>query len=129
MPLVKVTRRAGLPAAQNRQILDAAHRALVEAFKIPDPDRHQQLIELDPAHFEVPADRGPGFTLIEISAFPGRSLEAKRALYQALAAGCEAAGVPAGDLFVVLSEPPLENWSPRAGVASVDRKPAFKIGV
>lgn len=110
-------------------MLDAIHRALVTAFKIPERDRQQQLIELDPAHFEVPADRGPGFTLIEISAFPGRSLEAKRTLYQELAAGCQAAGVPPGDLFVVLNEPPLENWSPRDGVSSAERKPGFKLDV
>lgn len=127
MPLVKISRRAGASAEENHRLLDAAHDALVEAFKIPEGDRHQQLIELDGAHFEIPAQRGPGFTLIEITAFPGRSVEAKRALYQALARRCEAAGVPARDLFVVLYEPALESWSPRDGVSAADRKPAFKL--
>ncbi len=129
MPLVRISRRTGADSAQNRALLDAAHAALVEAFKIPEGDRHQQLVELDAAHFEIPSGRGPAFTLIEITAVPGRSLEAKRALYQSLARRCEQAGVPPSDLFVVLLEPPLENWSPRDGVASVDRKPAFKLDV
>jgi len=129
MPLVKVSRRAGFPAQENQRLLGAVHEALVEAFKIPDGDRHQQLLELDAARFEIPADRGAGFTLVEITAFPGRSIEAKRALYQALARRCEAAGVPARDLFVVLFEPPLENWSPRDGLSSADRKPGFKLDV
>ncbi len=129
MPLVKISRRAGFPLAENRRLLDAVHASLVEAFKIPEGDRHQQLLELDADHFEVPAGRGPAFTLIEITAFPGRSLEAKRALYHTLARRCEAAGLPPGDLFVVLVEPPLESWSPRDGISSADRKPGFKLDV
>jgi len=129
MPLVKVSRRVGFSAAENRRLLDAVHEALVEAFKIPDRDRLQRLVELDAAHFEIPAERGPAFTLIEITAFPGRSIEAKRALYHTLAERCEAAGVPPRDLFVVLVEPPLENWSPRDGVSSADRQPGFKLDV
>jgi hypothetical protein len=129
MPLVRVSRRAGNPAAENVRLLDAVHEALVEAFKIPTDDRHQQLLELDATDFEIPADRSPSFTLVEITAFPGRSVDAKRALYQGLARRFEALGVPASDLFVVLLEPPLENWSPRDGVSSLDRKPGFKLDV
>lgn len=129
MPLVKISRRVGSSAAENRRLLDAIHEAVVEAFKIPEGDRHQQLLELDRDHFEIPPERGPAYTLIEITAFPGRSLEAKRALYSALARRCEAVGVPRRDLFVVLLEPPLESWSPRDGISSVDRKPGFKLDV
>jgi phenylpyruvate tautomerase PptA (4-oxalocrotonate tautomerase family) len=129
MPLVKVSRRVGHSPAENRRLLDAIHEALVEVFKIPAGDRLQQLLELDAAHFEIPAERGPAFTLVEIIAFPGRSLEAKRALYQALARRCEAAGVPPADVFVVIREPPLENWSPRDGISSADRQPGFKLDV
>jgi hypothetical protein len=41
----------------------------------------------------------------------------------------EAAGVSAADLFVVLTESPLENWSPRNGLSSADAKPSFKLDV
>jgi phenylpyruvate tautomerase PptA (4-oxalocrotonate tautomerase family) len=129
MPLVKVSRRLGSSPAENQRLLDAIHQALVEAFKIPAGDRHQQLLELDAAHFAIPADRGSGFTLIEITAFPGRSVDAKRALYRGLARRCEAAGVPPRDLFVVLLEPPRESWSPRDGISSADREPGFKLDV
>jgi hypothetical protein len=66
MPLVKVSRRVGHSPAENRRLLGAIHEALVEAFKIPAGDRLQQLLELDAAHFEIPAERGPAFTLVEI---------------------------------------------------------------
>jgi len=129
MPLVRVSRRVGFSTAENRLLLDAVHAALVEGFKIPDGDRHQQLLELDAAHFEIPRERGPGYTLVEITAFPGRSVEAKRRLYQALARRCAAAGVPPRDLFVVILEPPLESWSPRDGVPSADHRPGFALDV
>jgi hypothetical protein len=129
MPLVRISRRVGFSTAENRLVLDAVHAALVEGFKIPDGDRHQQLLELDASHFEIPRGRGPGYTLVEITAFPGRSVEAKRMLYQALARRCAAAGIPPQDLFVVLLEPPLESWSPRDGVSSADRKPGFALDV
>jgi len=129
MPLVRLNRRSGRPAEENRRLLDVVHAALVEAFKIPDADRHQILLEHDASAFEIPADRTEAYTLVEIVAFPGRSVDAKRKLYQSLAAGFEAVGVSAGDLFVVMTEPPLENWSPRNGVSSVDVKPSFKLDV
>ena len=129
MPLVRITRRKGRPADENRRLMDAVHAALIDGFKIPDADRHQALIELDAASFEITADRTPAFTLVEITAFPGRSVEAKRKLYQSLARRFEAAGVSPSDLFVVLTEPPLENWSPRNGVSSLDAKPGFKLDV
>jgi phenylpyruvate tautomerase PptA (4-oxalocrotonate tautomerase family) len=129
MPLVRVSRRVGRSATENKSLLDAVHGALVEAFRIPEADRHQQLIELDAAHFEIPGGRGDGFTLVEITAFAGRSAEAKRALYRAMARRCEAIGVARGDLFVVITDPPLENWSPRNGESSADVKPSFKLDV
>jgi phenylpyruvate tautomerase PptA (4-oxalocrotonate tautomerase family) len=129
MPLVRITRRQGRPADENRRLLAAVHDALVEGFKIPEADRHQALIELDAASFEITADRTPAFTLVEITAFPGRSVAAKRTLYQSMARRFEAAGVSPRDLFVVINEPPLENWSPRNGVSSFDEKPGFKLDV
>jgi hypothetical protein len=110
-------------------LLCAVHAALVEAFQIPESDRHQILVEHEAAAFEIPADRNPAFTLVEIVAFPGRSAAAKRRLDQALASRFEAAGMSAGDLFVVITEPRLKNWSPRDGVSSADLRPSFKLDV
>jgi phenylpyruvate tautomerase PptA (4-oxalocrotonate tautomerase family) len=129
MPLVRISRRSGRPRRENQALLDAVHDALVEAFKIPDGDRHQQLLELAPEQFEIPAGRTEAFTLVEITAFPGRSADAKRALYRSMARRFEAAGVSPADQFVVILEPPLENWSPRNGVSSADVKPPFKLDV
>jgi hypothetical protein len=129
MPIVKLHRRAGRPTAENAALLEATHAALVEAFKVPDGDRTQLLIEHEAAHFEISADRTEAFTLVEILAYPGRSLGAKRALHAALARRFEAAGVSPADLWVILIEPALENWSVGNGVSSIDAKPPFKLNV
>lgn len=129
MPVVKVHRLQGRPAEENRGVFAAVHEALVAAFKTPDHDRNHLLFELDGAHFERPTDRTDAYTLIEILAFPGRSIEAKRALYAGIAERLGKLGIPPADVFVILSEPPLENWSVRNGLASSDARPNFKLEV
>jgi len=129
MPIVKVHRGPGRPNEENRGIFAAVHEALVAAFKIPDHDRSHLLFELDAAHFELPADRTAAYTLIEILAFPGRSTEAKRALYAGIVERLGKLGIPATDVFIILHEPPLENWSVRNGLASSDARPNFKLNV
>ena len=129
MPLVKIHRRAGHPAAQNEQIMAAVHEALVAAFRIPEHDRNHLLFEHDSEHFQIAPDRTTAFTLIEIVAYPGRTVEAKRNLYREIGERLARIGVPPADLFVILSEPALENWSVRNGVSALDDPPGFKLTV
>jgi hypothetical protein len=129
MPLVKIHRRVGHPAVQNQQIMTAVHDALVAAFRIPEHDRNHLLFEHDDEHFHIAPDRTAAFTLIEIVAYPGRSVEAKRSLYQEIGQRLARIGVSPADLFVILSEPALENWSVRNGLSALDDPPGFKLTV
>ena len=81
MPLVRIEILEGRPAPERKLLLQAVHAALVEAFQIPEDDRTQRLIEHDPENFEIPPGHSHRYTLVEITAFPGRSPTAKRALY------------------------------------------------
>lgn len=129
MPLVKIEARKGLSPELRLKLLDAVHRALVEAFKIPDRDRHQRFVEYAPEDFEIPGGKGERFTIVEIDAFAGRSLDAKRALYQTIATSFEALGVPAHDVMIVLRETPAENWGLRGGRAACDVDLGFEIKI
>jgi len=129
MPLVKLHRRAGHPPEINRAIVDAIHDALVAAFRIPEHDRNHLILEHDADHFDIPPDRTPAFALIEIRAFPGRSREAKATLYREIALRLEALGIAPGDVFVILDEPALDNWSVRNGLSAAETRPAFKLDV
>lgn len=127
MPLVHVHLRAGRAPAAKKAILDGIHAALVEAFRIPETDRNQLVHEHPPEDFE--ARQGEDAVFVETTVFPGRSLDAKRKLYAALARNLERAGVDPAKLLVVLHEPPLENWGIRGGRAATDVDLGFKIDV
>ncbi len=127
MPLVHVHLRAGRAAAEKRAILDGVHAALVEAFRIPEHDRNQLLHEYADGDFE--ARTGPGAVFVEIVAFPGRTDDAKRRLYAAIAANLARAGVDPQATLVVVHEPPLVSWGIRGGQAASDVRIGFKLDV
>ncbi len=127
MPLVHVHLRAGRSGAEKKAILDGIHAALVEAFRIPEHDRNQLVHEYPDADFE--AHRGPGAVFVELVVFPGRSADAKRKLYAAIAANLGQAGVDPQQTLVVLHEPPLTNWGIRGGKAATDVRIGFALDV
>ena len=130
MPVVRITMRQGRSAAYRRAVLSGVHEALVEYFKIPDRDRNQCLVQIPPEDFEIPPDRTDAYTVIELTVFPGRSLEAKRSLYQGIVKRLsQDPGIAATDVLIVLHEPPLENWGIRSGQAAVDVNIGFELKV
>ncbi|MDD5066009.1 MAG: tautomerase family protein, partial [bacterium] len=82
MPLIKIEMLKGKPAEYKRILLDEVHKALVESIKIPDHDRNQRIIEFEEANFEVSSGKTRDAVYIEITLFEGRTLEAKKTLYQ-----------------------------------------------
>jgi phenylpyruvate tautomerase PptA (4-oxalocrotonate tautomerase family) len=102
---------------------------LVEAFGIPDDDRTQRLVEHERDNFEIEPGRSEKYTLVEITAFPGRSHSAKRALYRAIVRNLAEAGVPADDITIVLHEPPLANWGIRGGKSADEVDLGFAVEV
>lgn len=128
MPIVHVHVLAGRPPAERKAILDGVHAALVEAFRIPAHDCNQILHEHAPENFQ--AGKGPSFTLVEVIAFPGRSLEAKRGLYAAIVRNLEAApGIPPAAVMTVLHEPAMESWGIRGGRAATDVELGFEVKI
>jgi phenylpyruvate tautomerase PptA (4-oxalocrotonate tautomerase family) len=110
-------------------VIDAVQSALREALKIPEWDRTLRLIEHLASHFAVPPDRGKKFTLVEVTMFSGRSMGAKRTLYQALVRNLAALGVPSHDIKITLIEIPPENWGLRGGMPASELDLGFKIDV
>src|SRR5688500_5763304 len=124
MPLVRITLAAGRTASERRRIADAVHQALVDTANVPAADRFQVV-------HEVPAEsliwdegylghaRSPRVVFIEVTLNTGRTVEVKKALYAAIAAGlAKAAAVRPDDVLVNLVEVPRENWSFGGGVMS-----------
>jgi phenylpyruvate tautomerase PptA (4-oxalocrotonate tautomerase family) len=128
VPNTLIATRAGWiddPAA----VIDAVQSALREGLKIPQWDRTLRLIEHPASHFAVPPGRGEKFTLVEVSMFSGRSMDAKKALYQAIVRNLASLGVPALDIKITLIEIPPENWGLRGGMPASEIDLGFKIDV
>jgi phenylpyruvate tautomerase PptA (4-oxalocrotonate tautomerase family) len=126
MPLVKIEILNDRSASEKTALFDAIHEALVEALNIPDNDRVQRLIEHERDDFDVPS---PSFTIVTITMFPGRSVSAKRELFQRIVEKLGQLGIPANDVNIVLEEPPLENWGIRGGRPASEVELGFELDV
>ena len=128
MPDVLVETRGGWLGAKRAAFLDAIHMAMVEALRIPPDDKVLRLVEHPEECFAIP--RGAGtFTHIEITMFAGRSLSAKRALYQAIVRRIEPFGVQPGDVKIILHEVARDNVGMRGGKAAVDLELGYEVKI
>lgn len=128
MPSTRIETRRGWLGERRRAFLEAVQRALIAGILIPEGDRCVRLVEIDEVDFITGAEKGPGYTVIEISLFSGRSIEAKRRLYAALVAEVAAFGVEPKDLKVILHEVPRENWG-LGGKPASEIELGFKVDV
>ncbi len=128
MPSTRIETRAGWIGDRHAALIAAVQRALVEGLRIPENDRCIRVLEYPEHAFAPPPGRGENYTVIEICLFSGRSLDAKRRLFAALAREFAAFGVAAADLKVCLIEVPRENWGLR-GQSAIDIELSFRIEV
>jgi phenylpyruvate tautomerase PptA (4-oxalocrotonate tautomerase family) len=132
MALVRIEVVKGRSPEERRELLDAVHEALIAALKVPRGDPTLRIVEHDLASFDLPtaprrvSDR---YTLIEITMFSGRSIEAKRQLYEQIVRRLGDIGVPATDITIVVLESPMENWGVQGGHPASDVELGFNVDV
>ena len=111
MPLVRIEIIKGKDNAYKKTLLDAVHTALVNAIQIEDGDRFQRLYEVDDELFERNESKTDKFTMIELTMFQGRTKEQKARIYEEIVKELqERLEIDAMDVFIVINEPPNENW-------------------
>lgn len=117
--------------AQGREmeLITAIQSALLTSIQIPEWDRDVLVDLYDGKRRIVPIGKSERFTRIEIKLFLGRSLKAKRALYQSIVQNLTILGVPRDEIKIVLVEIPLENWGVRGGLPASDIDIGFKVDV
>lgn len=128
MPSTRIETRSGWLGARKKDFIEAVQAALVEGILIPDRDRCVRLLEFDEDSVIVPPDVEPNYTVIEISLFSGRSIEAKRRLYKALVERLAPFGLAPRDIKIILHEVPRENWGLR-GLPGSEIELDFKVEV
>ncbi|MBQ5315925.1 MAG: tautomerase family protein [Oscillospiraceae bacterium] len=111
MPIVRIDMIRGKSAEYKRTYMECVHSALVEAFGIPEWDRFQRIVETDRENVELPEGKTEDFAVIELTIFPGRTVETKeRAVSLITDKLVNELSVAPTDVFIIINEPPLENW-------------------
>lgn len=114
MPIVHIAMTDIWTTEQARGISEAIHDALMEAFKIPDHDYiHRIQRSTGSEGLILSATKSVKTVVVEMTIFPGRSREAKAALYQAIAERLSVFGIEPHEILVALHELPMENWGIR----------------
>jgi len=116
MPLLRFDLIEGRTPDELQTLLDAAHRAMLAAFKVPARDRYQIVTEHKRGHMIV-EDTGLGIprtdkvVFLQVTSRP-RGREAKEAFYRLLAEELEkSCGIAPSDLVVSIVENADEDWS------------------
>jgi phenylpyruvate tautomerase PptA (4-oxalocrotonate tautomerase family) len=109
--------------------MEAVYQAQREALKVPQGDRQIRYIEHKPDYFAVPPGKTENYTLVEFVLFPGRTLDAKRQLYKSIVRRFGALGIAPSDIFIVVYEPPLDNWGIRGGLPASEVDLGFDLNV
>ena len=129
MPNATIEVRREYSSTDEEGIINAVHAAMMEALKTPEWDRTIRLIAHAPHRLAAPPNRSDRYTLVDIDLFSGRSLSAKKALYEAIVRNLAPFGIPADDVKILLRESPAENWGIRGGVPASEVDLGFKVDV
>ncbi len=128
MPSTRIETPRGWLGERRRDFVEAVQRALVRGILIPEADRSIRLFEVDEDAIITPPHAGPRYTVVEITLFTGRSMEAKRRLYAALVEELAPFGLEARDIRTILVEVDRENWGLR-GLPASEIELSFKVDV
>jgi phenylpyruvate tautomerase PptA (4-oxalocrotonate tautomerase family) len=120
MPVAKIEVRRARPEHEVHALMEAVYQAQREALLVPEDDRQIRYVEHKPERCSVPPDKSENYIFVEILLCPGRSLEAKRKLYASIVRRFAELGISPNDVFIVLQEPPMENWGIRGGQPASD---------
>jgi hypothetical protein len=116
MPLLYFNVIEGRTDAELQTMLDAAHRAMLAAFKVPERDRYQIVNEYKPSRMVV-EDTGLGIprtdkvVVVQVVSRP-RGKKAKQKFYKLLVEELQkSCGIAPTDVMVSIVENTDEDWA------------------
>lgn len=96
------------------KLSDVIHFCVVETLQLSSDKRFHRFFPLDRLDFYYPSDRTGNYTIIEISMFEGRSIEAKKQLISLLFEKIsKEINISVQDLEITIFETPKHNWGIR----------------
>ncbi|GIM29102.1 tautomerase [Clostridium polyendosporum] len=97
-----------------KKLSDVIHSCVVDAFQYLVDKRFHRFFPLEEEDFYYPEGRTEKYTIIEISIFEGRSIEAKKNLVRLLFERIEKElNVLPEDIEITIFETPKHNWGIR----------------
>jgi 4-oxalocrotonate tautomerase len=117
MPLARIDLPKGKGAEYHSAVGDTVYNAMIRVLNVPPDDRFQVISEhaatdlvIDPNYLGI--HRSPDAIVIQVTLNEGRTVEMKRAFYQAVADGLhQRLGLRREDVVISLVEVKKENWS------------------
>ena len=116
MPLLRFDLIEGRSKTELKALLDAAHRAMLAAFKVPERDRYQIVHEHKRSRMIVEdtglgIERTDSIVMLQVTTRP-RGREAKELFYKLLVKELEeSCGIAPSDVMVSMVENTNEDWS------------------
>ena len=116
--------------ATNAETLSSAiHRAVMEALDYPVDKKFHRFLPLEKDAFLYPDDRSENYTIIEISMFEGRSVDAKKQLIRLIYENVDRqVGIKSQDIEITIFETPRHNWGIR-GMPGDELSLSYKVDV
>ncbi len=117
MPLARIDLPKGKDMQYRSAVGDTVYNAMIKVLNVPQDDRFQVIAEHAAADLVIDSDylgihRSSDAIVIQVTLNEGRSVEMKRAFYQAVADGLhERVGLRREDVVINLIEVGKENWS------------------
>lgn len=117
MPLVRIDVRRGKSPAYIAALRNGIYAAMHESFNVPANDRFILVTQYDAEHFDYDPNyldiaRSDDLVIVQIACNNTRTVEQKKAFYQAVADKLAAdPGVRREDVLINLLETAKENWS------------------
>jgi phenylpyruvate tautomerase PptA (4-oxalocrotonate tautomerase family) len=112
-----------------QKLSDVIHSCIIDALQFPADKRAHRFFPLDLSDFFYPGGRTDQYTIIEISMFEGRSVDAKkkliRLMFERVQSEC---GIAPQDLEMTIFETPKHNWGFR-GLPGDEHELNYKVEV
>ncbi|GAF64659.1 4-oxalocrotonate tautomerase [Bacillus sp. TS-2] len=107
----------GLKAALNpikKSLSEVIHDCMVQSLKLPVDKKFHRYFPIDKEDFYFPNDKSESYTIVEISMFQGRTVEAKKQLITQLFQTIKSeVGISPEDLEITIFETPMYHWGIR----------------
>jgi len=116
MPLIRIDAIEGRTPEEIKTLLDAAHRAMLAAFDVPQRDRYQ-IYQEHKSHCMIVEDTGLGIersqsvVLFTVTSMP-RKLKMKQTFYEELCRELKTScGIESSDVMVAITSNSEADWS------------------